>query len=145
MNQRAEQVIKSLLKSGVVFYFPEHSFKSKEPHYFVVLNNDPLNDKEIVMVNATTEIQKRKDWVQRVGFSPETLVELTKAECPLLKKDSVFDCNSPLVHSIQTLVEKYRDGNMLIKGTVSVEVLQRLKGGICKSPKVIKRLKKLIS
>ena len=55
MDISAEIKMKCTVREGSVFYFTEETFVSNEPHYFVVLNSSPLNNKIIVLVDRTFE------------------------------------------------------------------------------------------
>ena len=53
-----EVQVKSTIKPGTVYYFTEESFKSEEPHYFIVINHDPVNDEVVLMVCASSKVEK---------------------------------------------------------------------------------------
>jgi len=55
-----EVQIDATKRPGTVYYFPEDSFGSDEPHYFVVLNAISQVDEKLLLVNATSQIEKRK-------------------------------------------------------------------------------------
>lgn len=78
------------LREGTVYYFPHHSFSSPEPHYFIVVNSDPLAQKVLLLAVVTLKIEKVK---LRRRASPDTLVELAPKDFDLLTKPSIVDCN----------------------------------------------------
>jgi hypothetical protein len=78
------------LREGSVYYFPHHSLSSPEPHYFIVVNADPLTQKVLLLGVVTSQVDKVK---LRRRACPETLVELTPAAFAVLTKPSIVDCN----------------------------------------------------
>ena len=78
------------LREGSVYYFIHHSLTSPEPHYFIVVNSDPLAQKVLLLAVVTSQIDKVK---LRRKACLETLVELTPAAFDVLTKPSIVDCN----------------------------------------------------
>ena len=85
-----DSTLRLTLREGCIYYFADRSLTSPEPHYFIVVNSDPLTQKVLLLSVVTSQVDsvklRRKD-------CPETLVELTPAQCGVLKKASVVDCN----------------------------------------------------
>ena len=104
MKIPSEIAIKSILKPGSVFYFTEDSFQSQAPHFFVILNKDPISENLLLMVNATSNVSERKNWVTKVGLPSETLVEADSEKCVFLDKKSV--------HLSFVGVERNRNGTL---------------------------------
>ncbi len=79
------------LREGSLYYFTERSLTSPEPHYFLVVNSDPISQKVLLLAVVTSKVEKVK---LRRKSSPETLVELGPADLPnILKVPSIVDCN----------------------------------------------------
>lgn len=78
------------LREGSVYYFIHHSLTSPEPHYFIVVNADPLAQKVLLLAVVTSQMEKVK---LRRKACLETLVELTPAMFDVLTKPSIVDCN----------------------------------------------------
>lgn len=78
------------LREGSIYYFAERSLTSPEPHYFIVVNSDPLSQKVLLLTVLTSQVDSAK---ARRKDCPETLVELSPAECGVFKKLSIVDCN----------------------------------------------------
>lgn len=128
-------IIKSILKPGVVFYFPEESYRSKKSHFYVVLNINPNSDELLLMVCASSKIVERESARSESKIPVETLVFAGPEDCKFLKKKSVFDCNSPLVRSVTELIKKYNEGNLkIVKETIPNSIMEKLRNGIIKSP-----------
>jgi hypothetical protein len=78
------------LREGSVYYFAERSLTSPEPHYFIVVNSDPLAQQVLVLSVVTSQVENVK---LRRKACPETLVELAPEVFGVLKKPSIVDCN----------------------------------------------------
>lgn len=78
------------LREGSIYYFTERTLTSPEPHYFIVVNSDPLTQKLLLLSVLTTQVDSVK---LRRKACPETLVELSPALCDVFKKLSIVDCN----------------------------------------------------
>ena len=78
------------LREGSIYYFEERSLKSPQPHYFIVVNSDPLTQHVLVLGVVTSQVESVK---LRRKTCPETLVELSPHLFNILKKASIVDCN----------------------------------------------------
>jgi hypothetical protein len=78
------------LREGSVYYFADRSLTSPEPHYFIVVNSDPLRQELLLLGVCTSKVAEVK--ARRKDF-PETLVEISPRSFDVLKKISVVDCN----------------------------------------------------
>lgn len=72
MEVPPEVAIKATIRPGSVFYFLEDTLTSDEPHYFIVINIDPLTDKTLVLVCASSQIPRVRR--RRRNCPAETLV-----------------------------------------------------------------------
>jgi len=79
------------LREGSAYYFEERTLSSAEPHYFVVVNADPLKQEVLILSIVTSKVAETK---LRRKDVPETLVELSPVDFDVLKKPSIIDCNS---------------------------------------------------
>lgn len=78
------------LREGTVYYFAHHSLSSPEPHYFIVVNSEPVKQKILLLSVVTSQVAKVK---LRRRSCLETLVELYPADFDVLTKPSIVDCN----------------------------------------------------
>jgi hypothetical protein len=78
------------LREGTVYYFIHHSVFSPEPHYFIVVNSDPLAQKLLLLAVVTSQIDKVK---LRRKACLDTLVEISPVTFDVLTKPSIVDCN----------------------------------------------------
>ena len=86
-------ILKLTLREGSIYYFEERTLTSEQPHYFIVINSDPLSQHVLVLGVVTSKAEETR---KRRHDCPECLVELGPAELPgVLKKASIVDCNAP--------------------------------------------------
>jgi hypothetical protein len=78
------------LREGSIYYFAERHLTSSEPHYFIVVNSDPLTQQVLLLSVVTSKVDDVK---LRRKACPETLVELGPDVFDVLKKPSIVDCN----------------------------------------------------
>ena len=138
----AELQIKATIRPGSVFYFVDETFPSEEPHYFIVLNKNPANDKNLIMVCSSSQIEKVK--IRRVGLSLDTLVEIKKDNYIEFTKDSIVDCNHVFSYSFDQLIIKLKKNELKLKSYVSEELVEKLRNAVISSPLVENELKKLL-
>jgi len=81
------------IQTGSVYYFEEEQLTSDEAHYFVVLNQSPRTEDLLILVCASSQVEKRKEVIKKLQFPPETLVFISPEEYPIFTKDTVIDCN----------------------------------------------------
>lgn len=88
-----DAMLRLTLREGSIYYFVERTVTSTEPHYFFVINSDPLTQQVLVLGICTSKVEESKS---RRHDCPECLVELGPKELPgVLKKASIVDCNTP--------------------------------------------------
>jgi hypothetical protein len=138
------QVIRKILKPGSVFYFAHQESTGDEPHYFVILNKDPQTDELLILVNATTKIEKRRSYISRNGLPDGTLVVLKPEDAPFLKKESAFDCNYPRMIPVGDLVEKFRTKELKLRGEADATIVEQLRNAVLISPLVDEKTKDVI-
>lgn len=144
MELPSDVIIKASIKQGVIYYFQENSFKSDEPHYFVVLNRNGSEDNFIYLVNATSQIDKALMRIKIQKLPSETLVILEPSDCPVLTKKSAFDCNSLTKKHIKELIRLVDEKILHLKGEMPSEHVMKILEGIKKSTLVENRVKRII-
>lgn len=135
--------IPATIREGSVFYFKENSHaNSEEPHYFVVLNINPLTDEVIILTHSSSQVDKVR---KRTSRFPGTLVEVTRAEYSCFTKDtSAFNCNDIIVKSIGELINLYDASKLVVKQEMPSHILSKLRSGVAASPVVEGKHKKLV-
>lgn len=135
--------IKSAIKPGSVYYFPEASFSSPEPHYFVVLNHNPLTDTFLVLVCASSQVEKVKRRRQRT-CPADTLVELSPAEYSAFSKPCIIDCNVIHEHTIDDLVNMRSKFDLKTKPEMPASLVELLRQAVIASPLVTGKIKAML-
>ena len=79
------------LREGTVYYFTERTLTSAKPHYFIVVNADPLAQQVLLLSVVTSKVEEVK---RRRADCLATLVELGPENFGVLTKSSIVDCNS---------------------------------------------------
>jgi hypothetical protein len=121
MDIPAHVRILATIKTGSVYYFEEERLASNEPHYFVVLNRSPRTEELLILVCASSQVEKRRQIIQKLGFPQETLVSVSHAEYPLFTKDTIIDCNRAFEKTPESLIEKLEQGRLKVCGEVMSE------------------------
>lgn len=119
------------LEEGAVFYYKEDTFNSDKPHYFIVMNPAPKNDDIIVMVNATTNVLGKENYVKRRNIPIETIVKITKDDCDIFPADNTaFNCNDLTPKYKSYLIDKYNNDGLVFKGKIEQALINQLRKGI---------------
>lgn len=108
---------------GSVFYCIDAELNSDKPHFFIIINNDPINDGEIYLVCASSQIEKCKN--RRKVFL-NTLVEIKSFEYMHFTCDSIVDCNTIFIRTKTLIREKLRTGNMQQKSPMDVAIIKKI-------------------
>ena len=88
--QRIDPKLRLTLREGSVYYFTERSLTSAEPHYFVVVNSNPIGQELLLLGVVTSKVAQVK---QRRRDSAESLVEISPRDFEIFRKLSIVDCN----------------------------------------------------
>ncbi len=134
--------IRHTLRPGTVYYFQHRALSSVEPHYFIVVNINPLGDELLLMAVASSKLENVR--LRRRGLPPETLVEISQLDYDEFTKQSIVDCNKVFRKSLAELVEDWRRGVVSPMKDLPRELLFRIQAGIMISPMVEEEAKALI-
>lgn len=89
-GEKIDLKLRLSLREGTVYYFAHHTLSSPEPHYFIVVNSEPLAQKVLLLSVVTSKVEAVK---LRRKACLETVVELTPVDFDVLTKPSIVDCN----------------------------------------------------
>lgn len=135
-------IIKATIRPGSVYYFPEDTFNSEEPHYFIVVNKDPISETLLILVCASSRIEKVKQ--RRKSCPPQSLLEIGPDLYTGFRVSSIIDCNYVLEKSIDQIIEKLTAGQLVLKSEMDVKIIEQLRNGILCSPVIEKRIKEAL-
>ena len=137
--------ILAAIQRGSVYYFEEEQLSSEEPHYFVVLNENPRTEDFLVLLVASSQVAKRIRIAKHLGFPPETIVVVTPTECPLFSKDTVNDCNSTIERTTESLIEKLESGTLRVcTEMLASEIVDNLIVGVLASSQVSANIQEML-
>jgi hypothetical protein len=129
------------LRPGSVFYFHARELSSPEPHFFVVINRDPLGQALLLMMVFTSKVDKVR---LRNAERPETVVEFGPGDYPVLDRPTAVDGNVVFRRSVTEMAELVRQRNVGFHPDVSGELLARFRAAVVASPVVDEDDKELI-
>ena len=133
--------IRLTLRAGSVYYFVDRSLNSPEPHYFIVVNRDPI-DQEVLILNViTSKVDKVRHF--RAAL-PGTLVALDPADYDELSRPSIVDCNNVFRRNLAELIDMTVHGAVEAKQQVPDHILSALRTAILASPLVEQEIKDLV-
>lgn len=135
------------IEQGSVFNFHmevDGSNRQSKNRYFVVLNRNPKKDTVLILVTSTTQINKRKEFVQRAGISEQTIVVVSSSEYSVFTSESAFNCNDVIEVSMEDLIHKIEDNGSMNYPKIPESILAKLIIGINESPRVATVVKKLL-
>ncbi|MCX6991840.1 MAG: hypothetical protein NT011_01725 [Kiritimatiellaeota bacterium] len=138
MNSQAladDPIFRLTLRCGAVYYFLDRQFSSPQPHYFIVVNANPLADETLLLVVCASDLEKVTR--RRRGLPPETLVIISQGEYHEFSQDTIVDCNHVLERPASLLSEKKKAGDLgEYLDKLPAAVLRKIIIGIHKSPTV---------
>lgn len=129
------------LRPGSVFYFAARELSSIEPHFFVVLNRDPLAQKLVLLTVFTSQIEKVR---LRNRARPETVVEFGPADYAALKLPTAVDGNVLFQRSLDELADLVKRREVRYHPDLSADLLERLRRAVLASPVIEEEDKDLI-
>ena len=79
----SHSLLKLTLRAGSVYYFQERKLTSPEPHYFIVVNQEPFSRQLLVLTVVSSKVDNVKRLRQGL---PGTLVEIGPKDYDELKE-----------------------------------------------------------
>lgn len=144
MDIPPEVKLKGSIQPGSVYYFPEEKFSSSNSHYFVVLNIDPLSDEVLLLVCASSQVEKVKEYCASLQLSKKTLVIVSPEEYECFTKKTIFNCNDLKIKTIQQLVDKLKRGKLVLKAEMDETLVKKLRKAALRSPIITNKHKKML-
>lgn len=118
---------------GGVFYFQSRELRSGEPHFFIVVNRDPIATKLLLLTIVTSKVDKVRI---RNRERPHTVVEISPKEYDEFKVLSAVDCNVVLEKSLSELAGLVRRKEVRYHKDLSPETFGKTKA----APSVVSKL-----
>ena len=139
--ERLPLELKVGLRSGSVFYFQAREMSSVEPHFFVVLNRDPLGQGLLLLTVFTSKIEKVR---LRNRERPETVVEFDHNDYRPLTEATAVDGNVIIRRSVSEMAELVRRRAVGYHPDLPTALLDRLRAAALASPVIEDEDKDLI-
>jgi hypothetical protein len=129
------------LRSGSVFYFQAREMLSEKPHFFVVVNMDPLSQEVLLLTVFTSQIDKVR---QRNRERPETVVEFGPMDFAPLDRATAVDGNVLVRRSLGEMADLVRRKEIGFHPDLPAELLSRIRAALLASPVIEDEDKDLI-
>lgn len=119
------------LRSGSVFYFEARELSSIEPHFFVVLNRDPLGEELLLLTVFTSQIDKV---MIRNRERPDTVVEFGPSDYAPLTHQTAIDGNVIFRRSLGEMSDLVRQKSLNYHPDLPQELMNRIRAAFLASP-----------
>ena len=112
------------LRAGSVFYFQTRELTSEQPHFFVVVNRDPIGTKRVLLTIVTSKVEAVR---RRNRERPETFIEISPGDYDELTMNSAIDCNVVIEKPLAELAEMVRSRQVRYHRDLPAEIFTMLK------------------
>ena len=129
------------LRAGSVFYFQSRELTSGQPHFFVVVNRDPIGTKRLLLTIVTSNIEAVR---RRNRERPKTFIEISLADYDELKVDSAIDCNVVIEKPLSELVGMVQRKEVRYHQDLPAIIFASLKTAVIASSVVPDELKQML-
>jgi len=131
-----DPLLRLTLRQGTVYYMPDRGLSSPEPHYFIVVNRNPVGENLLLMAVTTSQVERAERRIERPQMPEETLVHVSPEEYTEFTKPSCVNCNQLFTRTVAEFQAQKRSGNVVDKLDLPAPVLERILKGILASPQV---------
>ena len=129
------------LRAGSVFYFQSRELTSEKPHFFVVVNRNPVRSQLLLLTIVTSNIA---DVRTRNRSRIETVVEIMPRDYSEFKKHSAIDCNVVLEKPLAELAGMVQRKEVRYHRDLPAEIFAKVRSAILASPLVPDELKEML-
>jgi len=134
--------IRLSLRPGTVYYMAERHLTSVQPHYFIVVNRDPLGEELLLLAVYSSQVENVKRRRSREDGS--TVVEISASEYVEFTKETVIDCNQVFTKSLQDLCAQWSRKEVVAKQDLPGDLLKAVQKGVLASRLVSEKDKEKI-
>jgi hypothetical protein len=129
------------LRAGSVFYFQSRELSSAEPHFFIVINREPVTTRLLLLTIVTSKVDKVRI---RNRERPETVVEISPAEYNEFKVASAVDGNVVFEKPLSELVGLVNRKEVRYHKDLPPQIFAKIKAAVLASPLVADEFKQLL-
>jgi hypothetical protein len=130
------------IQQGSVYYFPDQTLSSSEPHYFIVINKNPAKDKTILLVCASSKVKEVEQ--RRALWRGNTVIKISKTTYKGFKIDSIVDCNCVFEKGLKELEGILKSGKLKIKPVMDRAIVDKLVDAALESDVVEEYIKDML-
>lgn len=134
MEFSPDQLRKALIQTGSLIRFdPGTIFGNTNAHIGVVVNLDPQAQKAVVVICASSKVDKLRRFASLRGLPSGTIVGISGGVHPHFGQDTAFNCNNPEVVPFDVL-ENWQNQNSVElitnNGVVDSTLLNEIRAGL---------------
>jgi hypothetical protein len=129
------------LRAGNVYYFQSRELTSELPHFFVVVNRDPIGEQLLLLTIVTSNVA---DVQTRNHDRLNTVVEISPQEYDEFTMLSAVDCNVVLEKPLAELVGMVERNEIRYHRDLPSKLFAKIKTAILASRLVPDELKELL-
>lgn len=129
------------LRAGSVFYFQSRELTSELPHFFIVVNHDPIGKQLLLLTIVTSNVA---DVRTRNHDRLETVVEISPDEYSEFTLPSAIDCNVVLEKPLAELVGMIQRQEVRYHRDLPSEIFAKIKAAVLASRLVSDELKEML-
>ena len=140
-DERLPAELRLGLRAGSVFYFQSRELTSEKPHFFVVVNREPVRSQLLLLTIVTSNIADART---RNRSRMETVVEITPRDYSEFTRHSAIDCNVVLEKPLAELAGMVRRNEVRYHRDLPAEIFAKIRSAILASPLVADELKEML-
>ena len=135
------------LKQGYIFRLKgDEPFQSDCYHIFIVLNRSPQTDSTLLLVNGTSQVERRKAALARLKHidAEKTTVVLEAGSYRFISKTTMIDCNSVSMLDLSVIDFNTNKIKFITSGELSQQDIDSIVAATLNSPVVAHNIKQKI-
>ncbi|HEY5232034.1 MAG TPA: hypothetical protein VIK35_00675 [Verrucomicrobiae bacterium] len=140
-NEALPMELRLGLRAGSVYYFQSRELSFGQPHFFIVVNRDPITTRLLLLTIVTSKVDKVRI---RNRERPDTVVEISPKEYDEFKVLSAVDCNVVLEKSLAELAGLVKRKEVRYHKDLPPEIFAKIKAAVLASSLVADELKLLL-
>ena len=142
-----KQAFRNILKQGTVFRLKGPiPFLSDDYHVFIVLNYNPKSDEFLLLVNGTSKVEKRLQYLRKIyrENATKTSVIIEANSYSFITKQTIIDCNDIKIINMNT-IDFNKDLKFITSDELSHEDINRIIQAVINSTNVSSAIKQKIT
>jgi len=129
------------LRAGSVYYFQSRELTSGQPHFFVVVNRDPIGTKRVLLTIVSSKVEAVR---RRNRERPETFIEISPIDYKELKVNSAIDCSVVIEKPLSELAGMVQRKEVRYHRDLPANIFASIKAAILSSPVIPDELKQML-